>query len=227
MRPWTCLRQRPMKVARSPIRAGSNASMRSRTRRATTGEAPPVPTATTTSPRSTMAGKMNVECGRSSITLTGRPTALARTDIAIPMSPAPAHRIAITPPRSAASGSPSASSIRAASAASKPLEIMIAIGREPANARAGRRQQAQFRPRQLAGPDEQHGTGLQIEKHRQKSHAILSSPTSGVDWNYFLYMSHSALAKRKLFLLYCIATIEFSTSKAKGQRCIFSTTIKR
>ncbi len=57
-----CLRQRPMKAARSPIRAGSIASMRSRTRRATTGEVPPVPTATTTSPRSTIAGKMKVEC---------------------------------------------------------------------------------------------------------------------------------------------------------------------
>ena len=91
------LRQRPMKLARSPIRAGSIASMRSRTRRATTGEAPPVPTATTTSPRSTIAGKINVECCRSSITLTGRPTALARADIAGPSSPAPAQSTAITP----------------------------------------------------------------------------------------------------------------------------------
>jgi hypothetical protein len=40
---------------------GSTASITSRTRRATTGDDPPVPTATTTSPRSTMAGKMNVE----------------------------------------------------------------------------------------------------------------------------------------------------------------------
>jgi len=38
----------------------------------TTGEAPPVPMATITSPRSTMAGKMKVECERSSITFTGR-----------------------------------------------------------------------------------------------------------------------------------------------------------
>ena len=121
MRPWICLRQRPMNAARSPIRAGSTASMRSRTRRATTGEAPPVPTATTTSPRSTMAGKMKVECVRSSITFTGRPTDFARTDIAIPISPAPAHRIAITPRKSAVSGSPSPNSIRARSAASIPL----------------------------------------------------------------------------------------------------------
>ena len=78
---------------------------------ATTGDAPPVPTATTTSPRSTIAGKMKVECVRSSITLTGRPTAFARNDIATPMSPAPAQTIAVTPPRSAANGSPSANSI--------------------------------------------------------------------------------------------------------------------
>ena len=86
--------------------------------------------------------------------------------------------------------------------------IMIAVGRVPANARARRCQQAQFRPRQFAGANEQHGTGLQIEKYRQESHAALASPTYGVDWNYFLYMSRSMPAKRKLFLLYCGATIE-------------------
>src|ERR1700704_5286388 len=103
---------------------------------------------------------------------------------------------------------------------------MIAVGREPADARARPCEQAQLRPRQIAGADKQHGTGLQVEKHRQESHATLASPTYGVDWNYFLYMSRSTPAKRKLFLLDCSATIEFSPSKAKGQRCIFSTTIK-
>jgi hypothetical protein len=103
---------------------------------------------------------------------------------------------------------------------------MTAIGREPANARTRRGQQAQLGSRQIAGPDEQHWTGLQIEKYRQKSHAMLASPTYGVDWNYFLYMSHPTSAKRKLFLLYCDATIEFSPAKAKSQRCIFPTTIK-
>ncbi len=109
-----------MKPARSPIPEGSIASMRSRTRRATTGEAPPVPTATTTSPRSTIAGKMKVECTRSSITLMGRPIDLARSDIATPISPAPAQRMAMTPDRSAASGSPFINSIRAASEGSNP-----------------------------------------------------------------------------------------------------------
>ena len=42
--------------------------------------------------------------------------------------------------------------------------IMMAVGREPADARARRRQQAQFRPRQIAGADKQHRTGLQIEE---------------------------------------------------------------
>ena len=120
MRACIDLRKLPMKAARSPMRAGSTASMRSRTRRATTGDVPPVPTATTTSPRSTIAGKIKVECARSSITLTGSPTALARADIATPMSPAPAQRMAMTPARSAASGSPEAGSIRAASVASRP-----------------------------------------------------------------------------------------------------------
>src|ERR1700737_1724275 len=103
--------------------------------------------------------------------------------------------------------------------------IMIAVGCVPANARACRCQQAQFRPRQITRSDKHYGTGSQIEKHRQESHTILASPTCGVDWNYFLYMSRSTPAKRNLFLLYCSATIEFSPPKAKGQRCIFSTTI--
>src|SRR5258708_37791817 len=93
---------------------------------------------------------------------------------------------------------------------------MIAIGRVPANARARRCQQAQFRPRQFAGANQKRGTGLQIEKYRQESHAALASPTSGGDWNYFLYMSRSMPPKRKLFLLYCTATIEVSPPKTKG-----------
>src|SRR5882762_5469965 len=44
-----------------------------------------------------------------------------------------------------------------------------------------------------------------------------ASPTSGVDWNYFLYMCLSTAAKRKLFLLYCGATLELSPPEAKGQ----------
>src|SRR5467141_696956 len=95
--------------------------------------------------------------------------------------------------------------------------MMIVIGRVPANAGARRCQQAQLRPHQFAGANEQHGTGLQIEKYRQESHAALASPTYGVDWNYFLYMSRSMPAKRKLFLLYCSATIEVSPPKAKVQ----------
>jgi hypothetical protein len=87
--------------------------------------------------------------------------------------------------------------------------LVIAVGREPANPRAGLRQQAQFRAHEIAGSDEQHDAVLQIEEHGQESHAILASPTSGVDWNYFLYMSRSMVAKRKLFLLRCGATVEF------------------
>ena len=181
-----------------------------------------MPTATTTSPRSTMAGKMKVECARSSITLTGRPTAFARADIAVPISPAPAHRIAITPReigrQRIALRKLDPRHIRGV----EPAYIVMAVGGIPANARARRQQQAQFRPRQVAARHQQHWTGLQIEKYRQESHAILASPTCGVDWNYFLYMSRSTPAKRKLFLLYCSATIEFSPPKTKRQRCIFS-----
>ncbi len=140
------------------------------TRRATTGDVPPVPTATTTSPRSTIAGKMKVECARSSITLTGRPTAFARTDIATPMSPAPAQRIAITLERSAASGSPAASSIRAASVGLEAGQIMIAVGGIPADLRARGNEQPQFCAHELARSNEQHLAALQIQKHRQVAH---------------------------------------------------------
>jgi hypothetical protein len=58
---------------------------------------------------------------------------------------------------------------------------------------------------------------LQIKKYRQESHATLTSPACGVDGNYFPFMSRSSPSKRKLFLLYCSATIEFSTPKAKGR----------
>ena len=63
----------------------------------------------------------------------------------------------------------------------KPAEIMIAVGREPADLRTGRRQQPQFGAREVARSDEQHHAALQIEKHRQIAHQILASPTSGVD----------------------------------------------
>ena len=62
----------------------------------------------------------------------------------------------------------------------KPADIMIAIGRIPADARPGRSEQAQFRPHQLAGAHEQHRAGLQIEEYRQIAHAILTSPHSGL-----------------------------------------------
>jgi hypothetical protein len=58
---------------------------------------------------------------------------------------------------------------------------------------------------------------LQIKEYRQESHATLASPAYGVDGNYFPFMSRSSPTKRKLFLLYCGATIEFSPPKAKGR----------
>ena len=87
----------------------------------------------------------------------------------------------MTPVRSAASGSPVASSILRRIGGPETAQIMMAVGRVPANARPRGGQQAQFRPRQIARADEQDGTGLQIEKYRQELHATLAAPTSGVD----------------------------------------------
>src|SRR5437868_1228345 len=64
-------RWRPINSASSPMRAGNKASISSRRRRARTGEAPPVPIATMTSPRSTIAGKIKLESSGRSTTLTG------------------------------------------------------------------------------------------------------------------------------------------------------------
>src|SRR5437764_14585537 len=99
--------------------------------------------------------------------------------------------------------------------------IVIAIGRVPANSRAGRYQQTQFRPRQIASANQQHRTCLQIEEYRQESHAMLGSPEYGVDWHYFLYMSSYKPATRKTFLLHSAPTIEVPTLEAKAHRSIF------
>ena len=128
-----------------------------------------------------MAGKMKVECARSSITLTGKPTALARADIAGPMSPAPAQRIAITPLQIGRQRIAFAALDPRNGIGVQPAHIMIAVGREPSDPRTRRQQQAQLCPRQLAGADEEDRTGLQIEEYRQESHATLAAPTSGVD----------------------------------------------
>ena len=60
-RPLHRLRCRPMKRARAPRRAGSRASICSRTPRASTGAAPAELTATMSGERSMIAGKMKVE----------------------------------------------------------------------------------------------------------------------------------------------------------------------
>src|SRR5215510_12888704 len=101
-----------MSEASSPIRAGSTASIHSRTRRARTGEPPPVPIATTTSPRSTTAGNTKVERSGWSTTFTG--TLRARASAATPSSSAPpaADTTATNSEKSARNGSAKDSSSR-------------------------------------------------------------------------------------------------------------------
>ena len=53
----------------------------------------------------------------------------------------------------------------------------VAYQRTRAPAAASRRN---FARAEIAGADQQHRTGLQIEKYRQESHATLASPTSGL-----------------------------------------------
>src|SRR5215470_9260749 len=101
-----------MRADSSPIRAGSTASIHSRTRRANTGEPPPVPSATTTSPRSTTAGNTKVERSDRSTTVTG--TLRARARAATPSSRAPptADTTATNSETSACNGSVKESSSR-------------------------------------------------------------------------------------------------------------------
>jgi len=75
------LRKQSNHIARSPRRFGSDASSRSRRRRARTGDVPPVETATMTGSRSTIAGTMKREASLSSTTFTGM--ALASLNLAM------------------------------------------------------------------------------------------------------------------------------------------------
>src|SRR5215813_12585121 len=79
--------------------------MRSRRRRARTGDAPPVPIATTTSPRSTTAGKMKVDRSGRSTTFTATLAARARAATRSARSPPAATTIAANSENSASSGS--------------------------------------------------------------------------------------------------------------------------
>ncbi len=92
-----------MKRASAPSRAGSRASIDSRTCRASTGAAPAELTATMSGERSTMAGKMKLESSAWSTTLTGMARArrlrhgsvdLAASDVAA-TTKAPPHRQAV------------------------------------------------------------------------------------------------------------------------------------
>ena len=60
-------------------------------------------------------------------------------------------------------------------------QIMIAVGRKPADPRAGRNQQAQFCAHELARSNEQHLAALQIQEHWQVAHQTLAFPNLGVD----------------------------------------------
>ena len=59
-------------------------------------------------------------------------------------------------------------------------QVMISVGSEPPDLRARRGKQAQLRAHRFSRTDDHHRTGLQIEEHRQETHAKLSSPTSGL-----------------------------------------------
>ena len=58
-------------------------------------------------------------------------------------------------------------------------QIMIAVGRKPADPRARRNQQPQFRAHEFARSNEQHLAALQIQEHRQVAHPILAFPNFG------------------------------------------------
>ena len=166
------------------MRAGSSASIRSRRRRATTGDVPLVPIATTTSPRSTIAGEMKVECARSSITLTGRPSARARAEIAGPRSPAPAHEhgdgaMQVGGQRIVGENFDLRSGV-GAERCEAIGGLRGLVGRVPAHVRAGGQQHAQLGQRELAVAHQDDGARLQIEKDRQEPHSALRFPAAGL-----------------------------------------------
>ena len=85
------------------------------------------------------------------------------------------------------------------SSAPMPADIMIAVGRKPADPRTGRRQQPQFGAREIARANEQHLAALQIEKHGQESHATLASPTRGLTGIIFYICLDQASQRENYF----------------------------
>ena len=99
----------------------------------------------------------------------------------------------------------------------KPADIMIAIGRVPADVRPGRSKQAQFRPHQFAGADEQDRAGLQIEEYRQIAHAILASPHSGLTGIIF-YICLVQCSQREFISSLLQRNYRISASRRQGPR---------
>ena len=126
-----------------------------------------------------MAGKMKVECDEVVHHVHGqpdrsRPHRHRNADVAGTRTQDRDHPAEIGPQRIVSSQLDSGR-VRCLQA----TEIMIAVGRVPAHPRTRGRQQTQLRPHLLAGSHHEHGASLQIEKHRQKSHALRSTPVLG------------------------------------------------
>jgi hypothetical protein len=83
---------------------------------------------------------------------------------------------------------------------------VIAIGREPAHARAGGHQQAQFGARQFASADQNDRAGLQIKEHGQKAHRNSASPTPGLTEIIF-YLSIVKSQEREYYFFYFAAQL--------------------
>ncbi len=78
-------------------------------------------------------------------------------------------------------------------------EVMIAVGREPADLRTGSGEQPQFGAREVARSNEQHLAALQIQKHRQIAHQILASPTWGLTEIIFYLSLDQGLQRENYF----------------------------
>ncbi len=211
-------RKRPISAARSPIRAGNSASMRSRSRRASTGDVPPVPIATTTSPRSTMAGKMNVESSGRSTTLTGTCRLLASTAMSSSSASPAADTTATQSAKSAWRGSAkqiSSGPDNAAVSISSATPTSLEYQRTRAPAERSRRSLLS-----AAGPAPTRPT-TPCERSRNTGKKRIGS--NSTQWkNDFPYNTEIRLSNRRIFYLLIRERENASTARRPEIRGIWS-----
>ena len=167
--PRTALRKLSAKQASRPRREGSSRSIASRSRRASTGAAPPLEMATTMGSRSTIAGMMKLEF----------PGPVDDIDRQARLARRRGHPVVHRIEAGGREDDGLAADIAVDEAAALQdgagaLDLRRDAGRHDGDPGARLLQQPELAQRQLTAPHDQGGTVLQIEKDRKILHRIRS-----------------------------------------------------